>query len=141
VAQGEEVLGVRRALAISLAALAALALGVVMRTSGTPSLLWVQKPTEGARIGVEGVQVLVRFPRQERVATGTFRLLLNGADVTAQLTTGANGASGHLAGLLEGENLLRFEVQGDRGGWPGLFGTEAREVRVLVRLPQDLDRG
>ncbi|MGH7535914.1 MAG: hypothetical protein ACREMG_10035 [Gemmatimonadales bacterium] len=131
----------RRALRVSLTALAALAVGVLVASSSTPSLIWVQKPSEGARIGIEGVEVLVRFPQQSRVATETFRVLVNGADVTAQLTTGANGASGLLAGLLEGENLLRFEVQGDRGGWPGHFGTEAREVRVLVRLPQGLDRG
>jgi hypothetical protein len=132
---------VRRALEVSGTGLATLAVAALLGSSSTPSLIWVQKPSEGARIGVEGVEVLVRFPQQSRVATETFRLLVNGADVTAQLTTGANGASGLLAGLLEGENLLRFEVQGDRGGWPGLFGTEAREVRVLVRLPQGLDRG
>jgi hypothetical protein len=101
----------------------------------------VQKPSEGARVGVEGVEVLVRFPQRERVAPETFRLLVNGADVTSQLLTGSTGASGRVAGLLEGENLLRFEVHGDRGGWPGHFLPEAREVRILVRLPQGLDRG
>ncbi len=131
----------RRGVGVPLAALAALAVGSLLGSSAAPSLLWVQKPPEGARIGVEGVEILVRFPQQDRVAPETFRALVNGADVTSQLQTGSTGASGRVAGLLEGENLLRFEVHGNRGGWPGLFVPEAREVRVLVRLPQGLDRG
>lgn len=124
-----------------LAALAVLGLGALIASAATPSLIWVQKPTQGAVVGLEGVAVMVRFPNQGRVEAESFRLRLNGADVTASLTTGENGAFGHLYELLDGENVLRFEIRGDRGGYPPGVVRETREVHVLVRRPQDLDRG
>lgn len=122
--------------AAGLAAAAALAAGAL-----TPSPFEVVQPTPGSVVGLGGVEVMVRFPSEERIAVETFRVLLNGADSTGEFTTGANGAYGRLHGLLDGENVLRFEVFGRRWWLPDLLVEEAREVRFLVRLPQDLDRG
>ena len=107
----------------------------------TPPPFEVVKPAPGAVVGVGGVEVMVRFPAEERVAVETFRVLLNGADTTGEFITGANGAYGRLHGVLDGENVLRFEVFGRRWWLPAMLLEEAREVRFLVRLPQNLDRG
>ena len=117
---------------------AAVALALATRS---PELIRVVAPREGAVIGLDGVEVMVRFPEEPRVAAGTLRVLLNGADMTAELTTGDNGAYGRLHTLLDGENVLRFEVFGRRWWLPGILVEEAREVHFLVRLPQDLNRG
>jgi hypothetical protein len=105
-----------------------------------PPLLDVLEPSEGSVVGLGGVEVTVVFAEGERVAPGTFRVLLNGADMTSRFTTGRNGAHGRLFGLLDGENRLRFEVFGRRWWLPGMLLEEAREVRFLVRLPQDTNR-
>lgn len=106
----------------------------------TPAPFEVVEPEPGAVVGVEGVEVMVRFPSEDRIAVETFRVLLNGADATEELTTGANGAYGRLYGLLDGENVLRFEAFGRRWWLPRMLLEEAREVHFLVRLPQTLDR-
>lgn len=84
------------------------------------------------------VAVLVRFPGQERVAHETFRCLLNGRDVTEQLTVTRLGAGGSVFPLLEGENDLRVEVFG-RGWWSSAFYEDVRELRFLVRGPVGFD--
>lgn len=114
---------------------------VPMLSASTPSLLWIQSPLEGDVIGVGGVDVMIRFPREREVEEETFVALLNGADVTSEFTTGSNGAIGRLFGVLDGENTLHFEVRGDRGGLPNRFLRDARDVRFLVRLPQNTNRG
>jgi hypothetical protein len=122
-------------------AVGALVAGVLWVTTATPELMHVDRPRPGSVVGLEGVEVMVRFPPGSRVAVETFRVLLNGADTTAEFTTGENGAYGRLHGLLDGENRLRFEAFGRRWWLPGRLVEEAREVRFLVRRPQDIDRG
>jgi hypothetical protein len=134
-------LGWRRASGLTSAVLSTLACCGLVSSSSTPSLLWVQAPLEGALVGIGGVEVRVRFPRERGIEVGTFVALLNGADVTAEFTTGSNGAIGRLFGVLDGENTLRLEVQGDRGGLPDRLLRDTREVRFLVRLPQGINRG
>ena len=95
---------------------------------------------EGEIVGIGGVEVMIRFPLKRGVEANTFVALLNGADVTSEFTTGKNGAIGRLVGVLDGENTLQFEVQGDRGGVPDRLLRDTREVRFLVRLPQGVDR-
>ena len=120
------------------AALAAvLALGVPI---GSP-LLRVEAPTPGAVVGPEGLEVMVRFTDEGRVAPETFRVLLNGADVTESFTTGENGSVGRLHSLLDGENRLRAEVFGRSRLAPWLLVEEGHEIRVTHRRPLDLDRG
>jgi hypothetical protein len=121
--------------------LAAGALALAGLSVSTPSLLSVSQPQHGAVVGIDGVVGVVRFPDGDRVAEETFRVLLNGSDVTEAFTTGSNGAYGRLHALLDGENVLRFEVFGRRWWLPGLLLEEAREVRFTYRPPQYLDRG
>ncbi len=104
-------------------------------------LLVLESPEPGEVIGLTGVRVLVNLPVDGRVEPSTLRILLNGADVTKQLETARNGASGRLLGLLEGENVLRVEVFGRRPWLPAAWAEMAREVRVLYRPPLDADRG
>ena len=98
-------------------------------------------PSPGDVIGLEGVDVMVRFPRDRSVDLETFRVRLNGADVTEYFTTGRNGAAGQLFETLDGDNTLEIEVRGDRGGLPGRQLGDSREIRFLVRRPIHLDRG
>ena len=129
----------RRAAAVVLTA-AALALGAGAAWWATHPLLEVAAPPDQERVGLEGVEVLVRFAR-ERVEAATFRVLLNGADVTGELEVATNGASGRLVGLLDGPNHLRFEVFG-RSPWPpGLLVEEGWERVVWFRRPLGTDRG
>jgi len=134
------VLRLRRLWRVSRAAFAAFCCCALVSSASTPSLLWVQAPLEGAVIGIGGVEVMIRFPRDRGVEANTFVALLNGADVTSEFTTGSNGAIGRLFGVLDGENTLHFEVQGDRGGAPDRLLRDSRDVRFLVRLPQGVDR-
>ena len=113
----------------------------LLRSVSTPSLLWIQAPLEGDVIGIGGVDVRIRFPREREIEADTFIALLNGADVTSEFTTGTNGAIGRLFGVLDGENTLHFEVRGDRGGAPDRHLLDARDVRFLVRLPLGVNRG
>ncbi len=105
------------------------------------SLLELESPKAGDVVGTRGIEVVVRFPEIERVAPETFRVLLNGADVTEAFTTGENGAYGRLFALLDGENVLRVEVFAALC-WPqGLFFEYEREARILHRRPLDVHRG
>ena len=113
----------------------------LLTTAATPTLLWVIQPNHGTVVGAEGVEVIVRFPDEARVVPESLRVLLNGADVTSRLIIGGNGASGQLFELLDGENVLRFEVSGERGGLLGTIVEQSREVHFMVRLPQNLNRG
>jgi len=132
---------IRRLRLLALLAAAGGAAAALALSAATPGLMRVVEPRPGSVVGVEGVEVMVRFAPEDRVAVETFRVLLNGSDTTEEFTTGANGAYGRLHGLLDGENRLRFEAFGRRWWLPGRLVEEAREVRFLVRLPQDLDRG
>lgn len=108
---------------------------------GGEALLWVDSPIPGQIVPPGGVEVLVRFDPAQGVASETFRCLLNGVDVTHDLTTGENGAVGRLYQLLDGENVLRLEVFG-RAWWSGdSLVQRAREVRFRSRRPIDLYRG
>jgi hypothetical protein len=114
---------------------------VAVLGSPAPPLLEMVSPAPGSVVGLEGIEVLVRFDRGSRAAPETFRALLNGADVTDAFTTGENGAHAQLYDLLDGENRLRVEVFGR--GWlcPERLAEQGREVRVLRRPPLDADRG
>jgi len=105
-----------------------------------PVLLEVRAPASSQTVGFEGVEVLVRFDL-EHTREGTFRALLNGADVTRELEVAANGAHGSLHGLLEGDNELRFEIYGT-GFWPeDLLVQETRSFRIRFRPPLHVDQG
>jgi hypothetical protein len=103
-------------------------------------LLELRSPLGGQIVAEGGVDVFVSFRDAERVAPGTFRCLLNGRDVTADLTQGRNGAVGSLIGAIEGDNHLRVEVFG-RSAWLDRFVEDADEVSFRVRPLVNLDRG
>ena len=130
--------GLRRLARVLVAAALVAAVGLTLPDR---ELLRVLSPRQGTVVGDAGVEVMVRYPREDRVEPGTLRVLLNGADATRDLTSGRNGAYGRLHGLLDGENVLRVEVFGRRWWLPGLLVEEAREVRFLVRLRHDWNRG
>jgi hypothetical protein len=130
----------RIALGATSAAALALVLAAVVSLRA-PRLLAVESPALGDSVGIEGVEVLVRFDGAGRVEPSTFRALLNGADITAQLEVAENGVHGRLHGLLDGPNVLRLQAFGR-----GLFGhrvlvEESVEREILYRPPLDLDRG
>jgi len=127
----------RRAMAIL--GLVAIAVWPSMPPNG-PVLLEVLSPAAGATVDLRGIEVLVRFASED-AAPETFRALLNGADVSEQLTTGENGSYGKLLELLPGDNVLRLEGFG-RVPWnrDRLF-EQSRELRIRMRPPTDLDRG
>lgn len=102
-------------------------------------LLELRSPAGGQILPQGGVDVLVRFPDAERVAHETFRCLLNGRDVTRELTRGENGAVGSLIGVRDGENLLRVEVFG-RSVWLSRFLEDSVEVTFRVRPLATMDR-
>src|SRR5262245_28603372 len=85
------------------------------------------------------VEVFVGFAPGGRVAWDTFRALLNGHDVTGQLTLGRNGAHGKLLGLTEGENQLRLQIFG-RSWWGGQYVEDEQLLRLPVTGRPDLDR-
>jgi hypothetical protein len=106
---------------------------------GAP-LFEVQLPGQANRPPHSGeVEVFVGFAPGGRVAWDTFRALLNGHDVTAQLTLGRNGAHGKLLGLTEGENQLRLQIFG-RSWWGGQYVEDEQVVRLSVTGRPDLDR-
>jgi hypothetical protein len=119
--------------AVVCAVVAGLALAI-----GRPAIE-VQSPRAGDRIGVEGLELLARFPPERGVEPSTVRVLLNGADVTAGCVAGRNGVHGRLYGLLDGENRLRVEAFAR--GPAGLWIQESRDVRVHYRRPVGFDRG
>jgi hypothetical protein len=130
----------RLARAIACALLAALVVERSLPPDG-PVLLEVLAPAAGEVVGADGLVLLVHFPSGDRTAWETFRVLLNGADVTDGVATTENGSWGRLHGLLEGDNVLRLEVFG-RTPWGGgdLF-EQVRELRVRMRPPLGLHRG
>ena len=66
--------------------------------------------------GLRGAELLVRFEPEGAVDLATVRVLLNGADVTAECLIASNGVHGELHGLLDGENRLRVEARVRRPG-------------------------
>jgi hypothetical protein len=104
-------------------------------------LLRLEAPRAGEVVGPSGLDVMVRFTDTARVAPETFRVLLNGADVTESFTTGENGSVGRLHTLLDGENRVRAEVFGRSRLVPWLLVEEADEISIVHRRPLDLDRG
>ncbi len=104
-----------------------------------PSLLEVRSPRPAQLYAPGSLPVVVSFPSFDRVAPGTFRCLLNGEDVTHQLTLGTHGAAGSVFPLREGENSLRVEVYA-RGLWLGRFFEDAVDVPFRVRGGLMLDR-
>ncbi len=108
---------------------------------GGPGLVSIVSPLPGEVVGLAGVDVMARVPSDPRVVPMSVRVLLNGADVTHLLTAGKNGAVGQLVGLLDGENVLRVEVEAASWWFDGRPYESAREVRFLSRRPLDLDRG
>jgi hypothetical protein len=81
------------------ASLVGLGVALILATlPARPPLLELESPQRGEVVGAEGLEVVVRFPVIERVAPETFRVLLNGADVTEDFTTGENGAYGRRPG-------------------------------------------
>ena len=115
--------------------------GVLALLVSGPSLLELESPKAGEVVGTRGLEVVVRFPEISRVAPETFRVLLNGADVTEAFTTGENGAYGRLFALLDGENVLRVEVFAVPYWPPGLFFEYEREARIVYRRPLDVNQG
>lgn len=108
---------------------------------GGETFLWVDHPTPGQVVTPGGIDVLIRFAPDHRVAPETFRCLLNGVDVTQALTTGENGATGRLYRLLDGENVLRLEIFG-RAWWSrDSLVQQTREVHFRLRRRVDLHRG
>jgi hypothetical protein len=85
------------------------------------------------------VEVFVHFDDATRIAPETFRCLLNGRDVTAELTRARNGAVGSLIGAVEGENHLRVEIFA-RAWWSDRYFEDSRDVTFRVRPLPDLDR-
>ena len=123
-------------------ALFALAVGESLPPRG-PVLMELVSPRPGTLVGIGGVELILRFPRDipgGGAVAETLRVLLNGADVTNTLTIGENGAYGLLPELLDGENVLRLEVSG-RSPWRShrLF-EQVREVRVRHRPRLDWNR-
>ena len=119
-------------------------LGAFATVSGLPlgpALLEVTAPQNGTVLGVEGLQVMVRFPYGDRTHEETFRVLLNGADVTDAFTTGDNGAFGELYAFLDGDNFLQVGVFGDSWWLGGRRVEHTRAVHFRVRHPIDLNWG
>jgi hypothetical protein len=108
---------------------------------GGPDVVSVLSPQPGQVVGLSGVPVVAQVPVDGRVRPGSLRVLLNGADVTSQVITAQNGAVGQLHGVLDGENVLRVEVEASSWWLDGRPWSAAREVRFLARRPLDLDRG
>jgi hypothetical protein len=119
-------------------ACAVLALAV---SPGGPHIVSVVTPRSGQVVGVEGVEVMLRLPEDGRAEPDSLRVLLNGADVTEDLTRARNGAYGRLHGVLDGENVLRIRVEGPSWWLDGRPYAKEREVRFQVRSPQDWNRG
>lgn len=114
---------------------------VTLVSPGGPGLVSIVSPAPGDVVGLAGVEVMARVPNDGRIKPMSIRVLLNGADVTQQVTTGNNGAVGRLYGLLDGENVLRVEVEAASWWFDGRPFAAAREVRFTRRRPLDLDRG
>lgn len=105
---------------------------------GSP-LLDLRAPLDGQWVAQGKVEIIVQFPSAERTSSETFRCLLNGHDVTPDLTRAENGAAGSVLGAVEGENHLRVEVFG-RPWWGGPFLEDSIERHFRVRPLPTMDR-
>lgn len=105
---------------------------------GTPTLE-VRSPLDAQLYAPGGVPVLVAYVDAQRIAPGTLRCLLNGRDVTHQLTLGSNGAAGRVYPAREGRNSLRVEVYA-QGLWTSRYFEDSIEIDFRVRTAQRLDR-
>ena len=94
--------------------------------------------TEMPGLPMGGVPILVRFQQDGRVLPDTFRCLLNGEDVTHQLTVGVNGVAGTVFPLREGTNRLRVEVFGQTL-WGSRYYLDSFELSIRAR-PLVIDR-
>jgi hypothetical protein len=123
----------------ALGAVVAISVGLAVATVfGRPAIL-IETPRTGDEVGIGGARLLVRFEPDGVVDPATVRVLLNGADVTADCTVAENGVIGELHGLLDGENRVRVEARVRRPG--GVLRDESREVQVRFRPPPAFDRG
>lgn len=121
--------------------LAGLVAAGALASPAGPRPFTIVSPDAGAEVGLDGVEIILRFDPQDPGVGATFRALLNGADVTAAFTTASNGAYARLHDLLDGENVLRVETFG-RCWWPRrVFAEHAQELHFHLRRPLDLDRG
>ena len=114
---------------------------VTLVSPGGPGLVRILMPVAGEVVGLEGLELMARVPSDERVVPLSIRVYLNGADVTHQVTTGRNGAVGNVYGLLDGENVLRVEVDASSWWFDDRPYAAGREVRVFYRPRLDVDRG
>ena len=130
-----------RKMAVWALTLANCLLMALLVSPGGPGLVSVVSPRPGEVVGLDGGRLIARIPVDRRVRAGSVRVFLNGADVTHQVITANNGAVGQLHGLLDGENVLRVEVEATSWWLDGRPWAAAREVRFLARRPLDLDRG
>ena len=130
-----------RKMAVWALTLANCLLMALLVSPGGPGLVSVVSPRPGEVVGLDGIRLIARVPVDRRVRPGSVRVFLNGADVTHQVITANNGAVGQLHGLLDGENVLRVEVEATSWWLDGRPWAAAREVRFLARRPLDLDRG
>jgi hypothetical protein len=105
---------------------------------GGPLLVQLQRLPPG-ELTAGSVEILIGFAPGNRVAADTFRCLLNGRDVTGELTLGRNGAVGTLRGLTEGPNRIRLEIFG-RSWWADRFVEDHSELLVPVAGRPAIDR-
>jgi len=131
----------RRTLALGALTLANCAFMALLVSPGGPALVSVVSPRPGEVVGLDGVRLVARVPVDGRVRPASLRVLLNGADVTGQVITARNGVVGQLHGLLDGENVVRVEVEASSWWLDDRPWAAAREVRFVARRPLDLDRG
>ena len=104
-----------------------------------PRLMDFEPPPED--IGHGGLPLLVRFAPDGRVSSATFRVSLNGADVTERLFIAQNGAEGTLVGFLEGENVIELSIYGESWFPRGVWVPETRTFMVRFRPRADWNRG
>ncbi len=102
-------------------------------------LFKVLRPAGVAETGIGAIELHIGFSPGNRVASDTFRCLLNGDDVTDTLTLGRNGAHGELRGLTEGPNRITLQLFG-RSWWSGRYVQDERRIVVRVRGARGLDR-
>ena len=105
---------------------------------GAP-LLEIRSPQPAQLYAPGGVPVLVAYLDAERIAPGTLRCLLNGRDVTHQLTLGSNGAAGRVYPAREGRNSLRVEIYA-QGFWTSRYFEDSIEIDFQVRSAHRLDQ-
>ena len=135
-----------------IAGIAGLLMGFLIASRGSPleealsralvlgrPLLELRSPEAGSSHAPGSVPVVVNIRSSERVAEGSFRCVLNGRDVTHQLTLGSNGAAGRVYPLRAGQNSLRIEIYA-QGLWTPRFYQDAIDVSFRVRPALRLDQ-